>query len=204
MQIFSLLKMKYSHGINHSQRKDLNHSTRVFQELDEEKGPRIILNESYQSIYLADMSGDGLSDLVRIKNGEVCYWPNLGYGKFGSKVTMDNSPWFDTPDQFDSKKIRLADIDGSGVTDIIYVGASLDNGGIQIYFNQSGNRWSDVYSLGLGLQLQIDNHSSIQVADLFGNGTACLIWSSPLPAHSRKPLRYIGGSDELAQNLICL
>ena len=45
--------------------------------------------------YLADMSGDGLSDLVRIKNGEVCYWPNLGYGRFGSKVTMDNSPWFD-------------------------------------------------------------------------------------------------------------
>ena len=29
-----------------------------------------------QSIYLADMSGDGLSDLVRIRNGEVCYWPN--------------------------------------------------------------------------------------------------------------------------------
>ena len=80
-----------------------------------------------------------------------------------SKVTMDNSPWFDAPDQFDTKKIRLVDIDGSGVTDIIYTGVSLDNEGIQIYFNQSGNRWSDVYYLGLGLQ--IDNHSSIQVAD---------------------------------------
>ncbi len=171
-------------------KKGFESSTCIFQELDEEKGPRIILNESYQSIYLADMSGDGLSDLVRIKNGEVCYWPNLGYGKFGSKVTMDNSPWFDTPDQFDTKKIRLADIDGAGVTDIIYIGASLDKG-IQIYFNQSGNRWSNIYSLGLGLQLQIDNHSSIQVADLFGNGTACLIWSSPLPAHSPKPMRYI-------------
>ena len=93
-----------------------------------------------------------------------------------------------TPDQFDTKKIRLADIDGSGVTDIIYTGASLDKG-LQIYFNQSGNRWSDVYHLGLGLQ--IDNHSSIQVADLFGNGTACLIWSSPLPGHSHKPMRYL-------------
>ena len=103
--------------------KGFESSTRVFQELDEEKGPRLILSESSQSIYLADMSGDGLSDLVRIKNGEVCYWPNLGYGRFGSKVTMDNSPWFDAPDQFDSKKIRLADIDGSGVTDIIYIGA---------------------------------------------------------------------------------
>ena len=47
-----------------------------------------------QSIFLADMSGDGLSDLVRIRNAEVCYWPNLGYGRFGAKVTMDSAPWF--------------------------------------------------------------------------------------------------------------
>ncbi len=42
-----------------------------------------------QSIYLADMCGDGLPDLVRIRNGEVCYGPNLGYGRFGAKVTMN-------------------------------------------------------------------------------------------------------------------
>jgi len=71
------------------------------------------------SIFLADMSGDGLVDLVRIRNGEVSYWPNLGYGRFGTKVTMDNPPWFDRSDQFDNKRLRLADIDGSGITDII-------------------------------------------------------------------------------------
>ena len=31
------------------------------------------------------MNGDGLADLVRIRNGEVCYWPNLGYGRFGAR-----------------------------------------------------------------------------------------------------------------------
>ena len=67
------------------------------------------------------MSGDGLTDLVRIRNGEVCYWPNLGYGRFGAKVTMDNAPWFDDARLFDQRRIRLADIDGSGVTDIIYL-----------------------------------------------------------------------------------
>ena len=36
--------------------------TRVFQEFDEEKGPRLVLNESSRSVYLADMSGDGLWD----------------------------------------------------------------------------------------------------------------------------------------------
>ena len=86
------------------------------------KGPRLVFADGTQSIYLADMSGDGLTDLVRIRNGEVCYWPNLGYGRFGAKVTMDNAPWFDAPDQFDQRRIRLADIDGSGTTDIIYLG----------------------------------------------------------------------------------
>ena len=85
------------------------------------------------------MCGDGLTDLVRIRNGEVCYWPNRGYGRFGAKVTMDNSPWFDNSDQFNQQRIRLADIDGSGTNDIVYVSRD----GVRLYFNQSGNRWSD-------------------------------------------------------------
>jgi hypothetical protein len=108
---------------------------RVAQALDEEKGPRLVFADGTQSIYLADLSGDGLTDLVRIRNGEVCYWPNLGYGRFGSKITMDNAPHFDHPDQFDQKRIRLADIDGTGTTDIIY----LHRDGVRLYFNQSGN-----------------------------------------------------------------
>ena len=51
---------------------------KVRQSLDEEKGPKLVFADGTGSIYLADMSGDGLTDLVRIKNGEVCYWPNLG------------------------------------------------------------------------------------------------------------------------------
>jgi hypothetical protein len=102
---------------------------RVRQELDEEKGPRLVFADGTDSIYLSDLSGDGLTDLVRIRNGEVCYWPNLGYGRFGAKVTMDNAPWFDYPDQFDQKRIRLADIDGTGVTDILY----LKHDGVRIY-----------------------------------------------------------------------
>ena len=110
---------------------------------DEEKGPRLVFADGAQSIYLADLSGDGLTDLVRIRNGEVCYWPNLGYGRFGAKVTMDNAPWFDALDLFDQKRIRLADIDGSGVTDIIYLGGN----GVRMYYNQSGNSWSDAQQL---------------------------------------------------------
>jgi RHS repeat-associated protein len=160
-------------------------SVRVNLPLEEEKGPRLVFADGAQSIYLADLSGDGLSDLVRIRNGEVCYWPNLGYGRFGFKVTMDNAPRFDSPDQFDQRLIRLADIDGSGTTDILY----LRRNGVQIYFNQSGNSWSEAFALP---QFPlINNISSVQALDLLGNGTACLVWSSPLPGDSRRPMRYI-------------
>ena len=147
----------------------------VQQASDEESGPRLVFADGTQSIYLTDMSGDGLIDLARIRNGEVCYWPNLGYGRFGAKVTMDNAPWFDAPDQFSQQRIRLADIDGSGTTDILYLAGD----GVHIYFNQSGNCWSDERLVASFPA--IDNLASVMAVDLLGNGTACLVWSSPCP-----------------------
>ena len=160
-------------------------SERTVQAFDEERGPRLVFADREQSIYLADLSGDGLTDLVRIRNGEVCYWPNLGYGRFGAKVTMDRAPWFDGPDQFEQSRIRLADIDGSGVVDIIYFAA----GEVRLYFNESGNRWSNARVLASFPA--IDRLSSVQVVDLLGNGTACLVWSSLLPGAEKSQLRYI-------------
>lgn len=157
----------------------------VSKSFDEETGPHLVFADGTQSIYLADMCGDGLTALVRIRNGEVCYWPNLGYARFGAKVAMDNAPWFDHPDQFNQQHIRLADIDGSGANDIIY----LHREGPRLYFNQSGNRWSPPRHLR---QLpKIDNLSSIMTTDLLGNGTACLVWSSPLPGNANRPVRYV-------------
>ena len=160
-------------------------ATRIQQAIDEENGPRLVFDDATESFYLADLSGDGLTDLARIRNGEVCYWPNLGYGRFGARVTMDDSPWFDSPDQFDQKRVRLADIDGSGVTDILY----LRRDGVQIYLNQSGNRWSG--AVPLPQFPPVDNLSSVQVLDLLGNGTACLVWSSPLPGAALRPMKYL-------------
>ncbi len=158
---------------------------RTQQALDEEQGPKLIFADSTDSIFLADVSGDGLTDLVRIRNGEVCYWPNLGYGNFGTKVTMDQAPWFEASDLFDGRRIQLADIDGSGTTDIIYFAS----GGVQLYFNQSGNAWGAVRTLSQFPP--VESESSATALDLLGNGTACLVWSSPLPGNARRPMRYI-------------
>src|SRR5262249_36934219 len=132
-----------------------------------------------------DMSGDGLHDLVRIRNDEIRYWPNLGYGRFGRSVTMDGAPVFDSPELFDPRRIRLADIDGSGVTDLVYLAAD----GVRLYFNRSGNSWSAPFRLASFPP--IDNLANITVTDLLGNGTACLVWSTPLPTDVRAPLQYV-------------
>jgi hypothetical protein len=52
----------------------------VFKGADEEKAPALLFSDPSQTVYIADMTGDGLGDLVRIRNGEICYWPNKGYG----------------------------------------------------------------------------------------------------------------------------
>jgi RHS repeat-associated protein len=152
---------------------------------EEESGPRAIFADGTQSIYLADMTGDGLSDIVRIRNGEVCYWPNLGYGRFGAKITMDRSPWFDTTDLFDQRRIRLADTDGSGTSDILYLGHSR----LKVFLNEAGNGWSSVRRIDSFPQA--DNLTAVDVMDFLGRGTACLVWSSPLPGDQSRQLRYI-------------
>jgi RHS repeat-associated protein len=158
---------------------------RVRQALDEEKGPKLVFADGTESIFLADMSGDGLTDLVRVRNGEVCYWPNLGYGRFGAKVAMDRTPRFDRPELFDGRRLRLADIDGSGTADIIYFAT----GGVDLYFNQSGNGYGTRRTLSHFPA--VERISSATAIDLLGSGTACLVWSSPLAGNSRRPMRYI-------------
>ena len=173
---------------------------RIFQGLDEERAPRRVLGDATQAMFLADMSGDGLTDIVRIRAEEVCYWPNLGYGRFGAKVTMDNAPHLDTGGRFDQRRIHLADTDGSGTVDLIYLTAD----GPQVHFNLSGCGWSTRYTLTDFPP--VDNMIAVQVTDLLAVGTACLVWSSPLPSEAHTPLRYVnlmaGGKPHLLRKVV--
>lgn len=161
-------------------------SQTVTKAIDEEKGPAILFEDRAQSIFLADMSGDGLTDIVRIRNGEICYWPNLGYGRFGAKVNMDNAPLFDHPDTFNPAYLRLADIDGSGTIDIVYLGKN----DFRVWMNLNGNAWTEQPQIITPFP-HIDNLTDVSVLDFLGSGTACIVYSSPLPQHAQQPLQYI-------------
>ncbi|HEX9200978.1 MAG TPA: SpvB/TcaC N-terminal domain-containing protein [Acidobacteriaceae bacterium] len=155
------------------------------QSMDEERGPQLVFADGTETIFVADMSGDGMADLVRIRNGEVCYWPNHGYGRFGAKVRMDNAPVFDRPDLFDPGRLRLSDIDGSGTTDIVYLASDA----VHLHFNQSGNSWTQ--RRAVNSFPPTESLSTASVLDLLGSGTACLVWSSPLPGDAARPMKYI-------------
>lgn len=157
----------------------------VVKPFDEEHGPALVFADGTGSVFLADMSGDGLSDLVRIRNGEASYWPNLGYGRFGAKVAMDRAPVFDSPDRFDHRRVRLADIDGTGTADLIYFGSDETT----IWFNRCGDSWTE--SRNLPQFPLVDDVSRGEVFDLLGTGTASAVWTSPLPDNAAEPLRYI-------------
>lgn len=169
-----------------SGRKGFAESHKTVKSFNEEAGPHIIFSDPEQSIFLADMSGDGMTDIVRIRNSEVCYWPNLGYGRFGKKVCMDLSPVFDNPCSFNPSNLRLADIDGSGTTDIIYLGKNK----FTCWMNLNGNGFS-AKPLGIDPFPEINNQVKVSVADLLGNGVACIVWSSSLAKDARAPLKYI-------------
>ncbi|KAF9777216.1 hypothetical protein IL306_004502 [Fusarium sp. DS 682] len=147
--------------------------------------PVCIASDTEHTVFFADMSGDGLADIVRIRNGDVCYWPNCGYGRFGTIVRMDNAPYFDTYGTYDGTRIRLGDVDGSGTTDIIYLGAT----GVDMYMNQAGNGFAD--SKELVHFPMVDNVANVTLTDLLGNGTNCIVWSTPLPGPNGLPLRYL-------------
>lgn len=152
---------------------------------DEERGPAIVFADQEQTIFLADMSGDGLTDIVRIRNGEICYWANMGYGKFSAKVNMAHAPFFDHDDLFNPQYLHLADVSGTGATDIIYLGKNK----FKAFINLSGNAWSKAHEIDPFFP--IDSNSRLSVIDLLGTGTSCIVWSSDLPHHAHAPMRYI-------------
>ena len=140
-------------------------------------GPKVLgmpvsLEPSSQEVVtFADMAGSGQSHLVRIRNGEVLYWPNLGYGHFGNAISMQNAP--DFGEDFNPTRLFLTDVDGSGTMDLVYMQPKQ----AIIYLNQSGNIFNT--PVIIDLPVQFDSLDQVTFADIYGRGNACLVISEP-------------------------
>ncbi len=120
-------------------------------------------------IRTADMTGDGLQDIVLIHSGRIDYWPNLGYGRFGARVTMKKAPRFEWG--YRPEHVLFGDVDGDGLADVLYV----DDGSVTVWMNQSGNGFSDP------IQIQgtprMTDQDAVRLIDLKGTGSPGILWS---------------------------
>ncbi|MEL6438477.1 MAG: SpvB/TcaC N-terminal domain-containing protein [Cyanobacteria bacterium J06621_8] len=130
------------------------------------------VNFSDSRVKWGDMSGDGMQDIVLVHDGNVEYYPNLGYGRWGKRLRMKNSPRFRYG--YDPRRILLGDVDGDGLTDIVYV----DDRQVILWINQQGARWSEpVVIKGTPPVTDLDG---VRLEDLLGSGIKGVLWSNNL------------------------
>jgi RHS repeat-associated protein len=146
-------------------------------------------------VKLGDLTGDGLQDMLLIHDGRVEYWPYRGYGRWGRRVTMRNSPRFEDAVLFpgigfDPKRLLIGDLDGDGVADLVYV----SSGRITIWINRDGNSWSD--PIVIRGTPPVTDATAVRLADMFGTGTEGILWTydfGAFPDSTYKFLDLTGG-----------
>lgn len=138
---------------------------------DPAEGPSVAFVSRTAAVHLADMSGDGLLDIVRVTFAQVAYWPNLGHGRFGARIVMDRSPRLAREDQFSPGSVRLVDLDGTGAADLVY----LDHHGAHLWRNQAGNGFGEEHLLA-GVPV-VAAGATLSFVDLFGTGMSALTWT---------------------------
>nr|WP_320190734.1 SpvB/TcaC N-terminal domain-containing protein [uncultured Desulfobacter sp.] len=142
------------------------------------------VNFSDARVRLADMTGDGLQDIVLIHDGNIEYWPNLGHNRWGERRTMKNAPRFRYG--YDPKLILLGDVDGDGLADLVYV----DSGKVLLWLNHSGNGWSEEPILIQGTP-QVTSTDHVRLVDLYGGGVSGLLWSKDATSLSRHHMMFL-------------
>ncbi|MCC6874202.1 MAG: hypothetical protein IT378_07820, partial [Sandaracinaceae bacterium] len=129
--------------------------------------------------FMADMTGDGLADLVEVQNGSVRYWPNLGRGRFGDPVEMDAAPRLDSQGAYDPARVLFVDLDQTGASDLVYLRA---DGAVLRASNRRGVSFGPLETIALGAA--VPDLARIDLADVYGDGSRCLVVFAPSGAGS--------------------
>lgn len=126
-------------------------------------------------VAFSDMAGSGQQHLAEVRAEGVRYWPALGHGRFGNPISMNGFSW--SAETFNPDQMYLADIDGSGTTDLIYALSDC----LLVWLNQSGNRFAGPFTINLPDGVHYDRTCSLQLADIQGLGVASLVLTVPHP-----------------------
>jgi RHS repeat-associated protein len=133
-------------------------------------------------VKLADMTGDGLQDLVRVDGAAVRYWPYLGYGRWAEPVEMTNPPVL--PRGYDPNRLFVVDVDGDGCADFVYV----DAGSVTVWYNRGGVAVGPPQTIAHTPAVGIDE---VRLVDFNGTGTTGVLWSNVPDGPSRRGYVYL-------------
>lgn len=134
-------------------------------------------------VYVSEVNGDGLPDIVLMKSGLLHYWPGRGNGTWGTGsrndcvagefaadnfVEMSNAPHFGSTA---GGPLMLTDVNADGLSDLLEV----RNDAVDIYLNDSGRAWTERHTI-LDTPVNPSGSSRVQLVDVNGSGTVDLLW----------------------------
>ena len=123
-------------------------------------------------VFMADMTGDGSPDVVRVDGGGVTYWPYLGNGRWDAPIAMADPPQL--PFNVRPERVFVSDVDGDGCADVIYIADE----SVTYWINRCGAGFSGPYEIAYvpGAVIGVP-----RLADMKGSGTPGLLWSTGGP-----------------------
>ncbi|MBM4361286.1 MAG: hypothetical protein FJ104_01305, partial [Deltaproteobacteria bacterium] len=134
-------------------------------------------------VHLADMNGDGITDLVRVRPGDLRYWPGRGNGVWGTgdretcpggtfaqgrDVAVDDAPYYAA---LDERALRLDDVNGDGLADLVQIG--FDE--VEVWLNVDGRAFTDGHRIE-DMPANPSTGDRVRLADVDGSGTVDLVW----------------------------
>ena len=131
---------------------------------------------SYTGVHLADMNGDRMNDVARIRPSQVIYCASMGHGNFDDSIEIPIPDMVLTDGTNGQvERAKLEDINGDGLADLVVERAQAD----ELWYWL--NRGSDIFS-GKHVITDMPNTFSpgpvIRWADINGNGTKDIIYAS--------------------------
>ncbi len=135
---------------------------------------------------LADLNGDGITDLVKLQPSRIIYWPGRGTGYFGTgdpaacaPGTFEQGAYVEmasAPGQtsFAPGELRVDDVNGDGLSDLVQVGFDA----VGIWLNVDGVGFTK-RALLRGVPSSKPFVNRVRLVDINGSGTADIVWGDP-------------------------
>ncbi len=134
-------------------------------------------------IKVGDMNGDGLPDIVRVRRGDIRYWPGRGNGEWGTgplgecpegtfsenrAIAMETSPYYS---DIEGNTLRLDDINGDGLDDLVQVRFT----DVDVFLNVDGRSWTD-RAIIENTPASPSYANRVRLVDVNGSGTRDILW----------------------------